>query len=114
MFQLQQAAATSKARAHLHSRDRGGKKKQAAQLLSAPPGLTSPPGFAPPPPPGFAAPPGLGAPPGLALPPGLLPPGLALPPGLTVEAEPAGPFEQKKFRKELVSVLKDLAQNKNV
>merc|ERR1740115_659895 len=82
MFQLQQAAATSKARAHLHSRDRGGKKKQAAQLLSAPPGLTSPPGFAPPPPPGFA--------------------------------EPAGPFEQKKFRKELVSVLKDLAQNKNV
>jgi len=90
------------------------KKKQAAQLLSAPPGLTSPPGFAPPPPPGFAAPPGLGAPPGLALPPGLLPPGLALPPGLTVEAEPAGPFEQKKFRKELVSVLKDLAQNKNV
>jgi len=82
---------------------------------AAPPGLASPPGFAPLP--GFAAPPGLDAPETYPPPPGLLPPGLPLPPGL-VDAlsppEPAEPFNPKKFRRELVSVLKDLAQNKNV
>merc|ERR1740130_1949172 len=84
------------------------RKKQEAQHFSAPPGLTSPPGLATP---CFVAPPGLAAPPGL------LPPGLAPPPGLVDELalpEPAGPFEPKKFRRELVSVLKDLAQSKNV
>jgi len=90
------------------------RKKQEAQHFSAPPGLTSPPGLATP---CFVAPPGLAAPPGLSAPPGLLPPGLAPPPGLVDELalpEPAGPFEPKKFRRELVSVLKDLAQSKNV
>jgi len=85
------------------------------QRVSAPPGLASPPGFAPPP--GFSVPPGLDAPEAYPPPPGLLPPGLAPPPGL-VDAlsppEPAEPFNPKKFRRELVSVLKDLAQNKNV
>jgi len=91
-------------------------KKQTAQGISAPPGLAPPPGLGPPP--GFAASHGFAAPPGLPPPPGLLPPGLAPPPGLSVDEpappEPAGPFEPKKFRRELVSVLKDLAQNKNV
>lgn len=88
------------------------------QNTCAPPGLTSPPGFAPP---------GLGtsimvsdAPeflPGLKPPPGLAP-GIPAPPGLTsdefVPPERDGPFDPKKFRRELVSVLKDLAQTKNV
>ena len=85
------------------------------QYISAPPGLTSPPSFAPPP--GFAAPPGLVAPEAFPPPPGLLPPGLAPPPGLVNDLappEPPEPFNPKKFRRELVSVLKDLAQNKNV
>jgi len=82
--------------------------------VSAPPGLASPLDFAPPL--GFAAPPGLAAPDAFEAfppPPGLLPPGLAPPPGL-VELPPPEPFTPKKFRRELVSVLKDLAQNKNV
>jgi len=85
------------------------------QYVSAPPGLASPPCFAPPP--GFAAPPGLVSPAAFPPPPGLLPPGLAPPPGLVDDLappEPAEPFNPKKFRRELVSVLKDLAQNKNV
>jgi hypothetical protein len=86
-------------------------------FVSAPPGLASPLDFAPQL--GFAdfaAPPGLAAPEAFELfppPPGLLPPGLAPPPGL-VELPPPEPFTPKKFRRELVSVLKDLAQNKNV
>jgi hypothetical protein len=85
------------------------------KYVSAPPGLASPPSFAPPP--GFAAPPGLTAPEVFPPPPGLLPPGLAPPPGLVDDLappDPPEPFNPKKFRRELVSVLKDLAQNKNV
>jgi hypothetical protein len=88
------------------------------QCVSAPPGLASPPGFAPPL--GFSAPPGLVAPDVTDFPfpppPGLGPPGLMPPPGLVddfILPEPE-PFNPKKFRRELVSVLKDLAQNKNV
>jgi len=90
-----------------------------AQNMSGPPGLTSPPGFAPP---GLGASPGMtsAAPefmPGLKPPPGLTP-SIPAPPGLTsdefVPPERDGPFDPKKFRRELVSVLKDLAQTKNV
>jgi len=90
-----------------------------AQNMSAPPGLTSTPGFAPP---GLGASPRLmsAAPeflPGLKPPPGLTP-SIPAPPGLTsdefVPPERDGPFDPKKFRRELVSVLKDLAQTKNV
>jgi len=89
-------------------------RKHSAHQVSAPPGLESLPGFAPPP--GFAAPPGLTAPEAFPPPPGLLPPGLPPPPGLAEQLPPSEPepFNPKKFRRELVSVLKDLAQNKNV
>jgi len=89
-------------------------REHATQHVSAPPGLASPPGFEPL---AFAAPPGLDAPEAYPPPPGLLPPGLAPPPGLVDALSPpelAEPFNPKKFRRELVSVLKDLAQNKNV
>lgn len=62
---------------------------------------------------GFAPPPGLSAPPGLPLPRGLAPPpGLEMPQSV----EDAGPkeFDPKAFRQELVSMLKELAQTKNV
>jgi hypothetical protein len=86
------------------------------QHVSAPPGLASPLGeelgFEPLE--RFAAPPGLTAPEAFPPPPGLLPPGLAPPPGLIGDLPEPEPFNPKKFRRELVSVLKDLAQNKNV
>lgn len=90
-----------------------------SQCVAAPPGLTSPLEFAPPPAfetfEAFAAPPGLAAPEVFPPPPGLLPPGLAPPPGLVdLQLPEPEPFNPKKFRRELVSVLKDLAQNKNV
>ena len=89
-------------------------KTPTVHSVSTPPGLI-PPGFLSPP--GFAPPPGLEAPETFLLPPGLLPPGLAPPPGLIKPLstpEPPEPFNPKRFRRELVSVLKDLAQNKNV
>jgi len=84
--------------------------------VAAPPGLAEPE-FGPPLDfADFSAPPGLAAPEVFPPPPGLLPPGLAPPPGLvdTLPLPEPEPFNPKKFRRELVSVLKDLAQNKNV
>jgi len=85
-----------------------------AATRSAPPGLQTI-GF--PSLPGFAPPPGLMAPEMFPPPPGLLPPGLAPPPGLvdvlSTKSSPE-PFNPKTFRRELVSILTDLAQSKNV
>jgi len=86
----------------------------ATNTASAPPGLQTL-GFLSPP--GFAPPPGLMTPEMFLPPPGLLPPGLAPPPGLMdvlSTKSPPEPFNPKTFRRELVSILTDLAQSKNV
>ena len=87
--------------------------KAATHIASAPPGFQTL-GFLSPT--GFAPPPGLIAPEMFPPPPGLLPPGLAPPPGLVdVSTKPSPePFNPKTFRRELVSILTDLAQSKNV